>query len=583
MVAAGRASWHQCDGADVHASHRAAHHEGFWTGGHRVVAFIEGFCVYPEGPQVGQPAVLMPFWREIIQELYRLRGDGVRQYRRALIGIPKKGAKTTIIAWLALYHTIADDEPNPKNVCAAANDDQADLVFTAAKETCRMGGGARDASDGMSLATMTELWDREILVPGKPGASLRRLASGGGNLDGPNLYFRARDEIHEWTTQKNQTTYTVLSQGGALRAQPLSLDITTAGWDRDTIAYRAYEHALKVMERPDLDPTLFCVWWEAPQLCSGEWEGRGPYEGAAGAPIDYRSEEGWRVANPAAGYTVSYERYLEDLNDPEMTEGVARRYRLNQWTDTQDIWLPRPWSAYKAPESYQIDPARRTVAFLDASTRYDSTGIVWADAEPDGAGGLSVRVKQRAWERPYDDAGHPAEGWSVPFIEVRAHLYSMHFGSMPGEAWTAEDGTCACGCGETFEPLGFESIGFDPARVTLMTEEWRGDGLPMIEVPQTDARMVPGFQALFMLLKADRFAHDGDVMLARHVGNSTVRWAASGGQRLDRKQRSDRRPNDLAVGLVGCAYLLDKGPDERKPEPAAPMFFGRKAMLGGDA
>ena len=430
---------------------------------------------------------------------------------------------------------------------------------------------------------MTERWDREILVPSKPGASLRRLASGGGNLDGPNLYFRARDEIHEWTTNKNETTYTVISQGGALRAQPLIVDITTAGWDRETIAYRAYEHALKVMEHPELDPTLFAVWWEAPTVCSGEWAGKGPYEGAAGEAVDYRSEEGWRGANPAAGYTVSYERYLEDLADPEMTEGVARRYRLNQWTDAQDIWLPKPWDSYRAQSPYAIDPARRTVAFIDASTRYDSTGIVWADAEPDDDGGLRVRVKARAWERPLDDAGHPLDGWSVPFIEVRAHLYSLHFGTRAGEAWTADDGTCGCGCGETFAPLGFEAIGFDPARITLMTEEWRTAGLPMVDVPMTDQRMVPGFQSLFQLLKGDRFEHDGDTTLARHVGNSAVRWAASGGQRLDRKQRTERRHNDLAVGLVGCAYLLDKGEEPVKPAPLPPMFFGRHAMLDAQA
>lgn len=584
LAATNAATWHECDGADVHLAHRAAHRTGFWTEGHRVVGFIEGWCVYPEGPLRGKPVVLMPFWREIILELYRLRLDGLRQYRRALIGLPKKSNKTCGIAWLALYHTVIDPEPSPRNVCAAANDDQADLVFMAAKTTCEEGAGARDATPGLSLATMTERWDREILVPLKPGASLRRLASGGGNLDGPNLYFRARDEVHEWTTAKNQTTYTVISQGGALRSQPLSVDITTAGWDRETIAYRAYEHALKVMQHPDLDPTLFAVWWEAPTVCSGEWAGKGPHEGAAGEAIDYRSEEGWRGANPAAGYTVSYERYLEDLSDPEMTEGVARRYRLNQWTDVQDVWLPRPWAAYTAKSAYTIDPARRTVAFIDASTRYDSTGIVWADAVPVDDGGWRVRVKSRAWERPTDDAGHPLEGWSVPFIEVRAHLYSMHFGAKAGEPWTAEDGTCGCGCGETFEPLGFEAVGYDPARITLMTEEWRAAGLPMVEVPSTDARMVPGFQSLFQLLKAERFQHDGDAMLARHVGNSAVRWAASGGQRLDRKQRTERRPNDLAVGLVGVAYLLDKGAEPVKPAPVPPMFFGRRSVLTeGDA
>jgi phage terminase large subunit-like protein len=561
----GSATFHRCDGSQAHPAHREAHRAGFWTEGHRVIAFIEGYCVFPEGPQQHKPALVVPFWAEILVELYRLADNGLRQYRASLIGLPKKNAKSTYVAWLGLYHTLADDEPSPKNVCAGANDDQADLVFNHAKETAEHGDAARDATPDMNLKTLTERWDREILVPSKPGAVLRRVASGGGNLDGPNLYFRALDEIHEYTTPKNNDTYRVLFQGGALRRQPLFVMITTAGWDKDTLAGRQYERGKVLEDDPTIAPEFLFLWFEAPEIASGEWAGKGPFEVGKGERLDYRSEEAWRAANVGAGQIpgLTYERYLEDLRtDVEMTEAVARRYRLNQWTETEESWMPAPWQSYRA--EFTIGPGTRNVCAIDASTHYDATAVTWWGIEGMGEG-MVARSKSRVWERPTGPDGEPVDDWSVPFIEVKAHLYSMHHGTRhEAESWCRE-GVCIC-CGQAFEPMRFEAIGFDPARVTYMTEEWRLDGLPMVEVPQ-GKRMAEGFQAFFQLLVEHRFEHDGDEVVARHIRNSAVKLDAEGNRRLDRKNTSRRRANDAAITQVLCAYLLRTPPEVVKEIP----------------
>jgi phage terminase large subunit-like protein len=572
---AGTAIWHQCDGAGVWPAHRQIHRAGFYTEGHLVLTFIRNYCVFPEGPKAGQPAELMPFWDEIILQLYMLRDDGLRIYRRALIGVPKKNNKTTMLGWLSAYHTVADTEPSPVNVCAAAGDDQADLVFEALKATCEGGDGAKLGADPFNLKAKTERFEREVQSKDN-GGRCRRLASAGGNLDGPNLYFRALDEIHEWRTAKNIQTYTVLSQGGALRAQPLLVMITTAGWDRQSLAWRIYQHGQRVAEKPSLDPAFFFVWYESPELAAGEWAGKGPYEKKKSERLDYRSKEAWYGANPAAGYTVDYERYLEDLGDPEMTEAVARRYRLNQWTETQESWLPSPWDSYRASRPYAIraQSERRRVVVIDGSRRYDSTAVLWAEGRKDEDGLMHVRVKLRAWERPIDPrTGSPQEDWSIPYDEVRGHLQALHFGTRGRETWS-KDGACVC-CEQVFEPLQEEAIGFDPAYLSQFADDLKGEGLPFVEIPQSDVRMVKGFNQLFELLKDGRFEHDGDQVLSRHVANSTARWARSGaGQRLDRPTGTDRREIDAAITLEMAAYLLSLPPPERNQGP--------QIFLGGD-
>ena len=575
-VEAGTATWHQCDGADVHPAHRETHEAGFWTEGHRVIAFIEGYCVYPEGDLMGQPAVVMPWCREAIFELYRLReSDGLRQYRRAYIGVGKKNAKTVLGGWLGLYHTVADDEPTPKNVCAAANDDQADLVYEAAKATAEQGAGARDAKPGLNLGTLAEPWEREILVPDRPGASLRRLASGGGNLDGPNLYVRILDELHEWTTNKNQDTYTVLSQGGALRRQPLFIQLTTAGWDQDSLCYRVYEHAKKVQDDQSVDVYLFALIYESPEV------------DADGEPSDHRSREWWETANPAAGYTVTFERYLEDLEDPEMTEATARRYRGNQWTDTVEVWLPQPWAAYLAPAPFRVRPADeaagiRTVASIDAATKRDSTVITWWEAEGTDDE-MRVRSQSRVWERPTGADGKPVEGWRLPQAEVKAHAYSLHFGTTHEDETWCRDGVCVC-CGEAFEPLGLESFGYDPGfGFWAGADAWEEDGLPMIEIRQTDERAVPGYQLWFRLMTEDRYQHDGDAVVERHVRNSVVRQARTmSGERIERRSTSQRRANDATVTQWMNAYLLTAPPAGSSYKPRV-FVFGEDEEDGDDA
>ena len=64
---------------------------------------------------------------------FRLRQDGTRRFRKAYIEIPKKNGKTQLIAGLALYMLLADNEPGAEVYVAAADRDQARILFGAAK------------------------------------------------------------------------------------------------------------------------------------------------------------------------------------------------------------------------------------------------------------------------------------------------------------------------------------------------------------------------------------------------------------------------------------------------------------------
>jgi phage terminase large subunit-like protein len=99
---------------------------------------VEQYTCFTNGEWIGRPFRLQPWQRRLIYELFEVNDDDLRRYRWALVGVPKKNGKTELAAALALYFLLGDDEPSPLVVCAAASDEQADLVYGAAKTMVTM-------------------------------------------------------------------------------------------------------------------------------------------------------------------------------------------------------------------------------------------------------------------------------------------------------------------------------------------------------------------------------------------------------------------------------------------------------------
>ena len=90
----------------------------------RVCAWFPRFCSHSKGRDfAGKPLDLLPYQTQLI--LRPLFGwvradDGLRRFRKAFIEIPKKQGKTTLVAGLALYMLLADNEPGAEVYVAAS-------------------------------------------------------------------------------------------------------------------------------------------------------------------------------------------------------------------------------------------------------------------------------------------------------------------------------------------------------------------------------------------------------------------------------------------------------------------------------
>jgi len=89
----------------------------------------------------------------------------------------------------------------------------------------------------------------------------------------------------------------------------------------------------------------------------------------------------------------------------------------------------------------------------------------------------------------------------------------------------------------------------DPARWARTYQILESEGLPIVEFPQSPARMVPATTRFFQAVTNKGLTHSGDPRLARHVANCRVRPTTRGSM-ISKDAKKSPRKIDLAVAAV---------------------------------
>jgi phage terminase large subunit-like protein len=268
---------------------------------------------HTDGPFALEPFNLRPWQVRIIKGLFKTRKDGKRQHRTCLLMLPRKNGKSVIAAALAIYFLLFDGEIGAQVYSAAADKDQAALVFNVAAKMIR--------NDPELLAQCEIVDSQKRIVHRASGSFYRAISAEAYSKHGFNASVVIYDELHAAPDRK---LWDVLSTSQGARAQPLMMAITTAGYDRHSILWELYSHAKKVEENPELDPTFLPILYEAP------------------IDADWTDEKVWKVANPALGDFRSLEEMrtmAARAKEIPAQENTFRRLYLNQWTEQASRWI----------------------------------------------------------------------------------------------------------------------------------------------------------------------------------------------------------------------------------------------------
>lgn len=215
----------------------------------RAVTFIENLC-HTKGKWAGTPFWLLPWQEQLIRDIFGIvKPDGNRQFRTAFVEICKKVGKSELAAAVALYLLYADNEPSAEVYGAAADRQQASIVFDVAKQMVEMSPALMKRSKLMGAT--------KRIVNYSNAGYYQVLSAEVGGKHGFSVSGLVFDEIH---TQPNRQLYDVLTKGSSdARQNPLHFIITTAGNDRHSIAYELHTKAVDILEGRRVDPTFYPV------------------------------------------------------------------------------------------------------------------------------------------------------------------------------------------------------------------------------------------------------------------------------------------------------------------------------------
>jgi phage terminase large subunit-like protein len=337
------------------------------------------------------------------------------------------------------------------------------------------------------LAMRTQTFQDRLYVPGT-GSTFAVLPAVPRNLEGLDPSLAIVDEIGV----VDRRTYEVIAAASGKRPTSLTLCIGTPSPDGDeSVMYDLVRHG-----RDHDDPTFRLVEYGAPDGC------------------DLDDETAWEAANPALDDFLARDA-MRALLPPKLREQTYRRARLGQWTDgADDPWLPPgAWDALATGET--IPDGTEVVLGLDGSFSQDATALV------------AVTVAEHPhvdvvglWEAPAGDAEY-----RVPVLDVEDAIRHAC------RRWRVRE------------------IVADPFRWTRTLQVLADDRLPVVEFPQSPARLTPATSGVYEAVVNRTVTHSGDARLARHVANAVLH-VDTRGSRVQKEHKHSRHRVDLAVATI---------------------------------
>ena len=487
----------------------------------RAVTFIENLC-HTKGKWAGTPFWLLPWQEQLIRDIFGIvKADGNRQFRTVFVEICKKVGKSELAAAVALYLLYEDNEPSAEVYGAAADRQQASIVFDVAKQMVEMSPALMKRSKLMGAT--------KRIVNYSNAGYYQVLSAEVGGKHGFSVSGLVFDEIH---TQPNRQLYDVLTKGSSdARQNPLHFIITTAGNDRHSIAYELHTKAVDILEGRRVDPTFYPVVYG---LKDDE---------------DWEDEANWYKVNPSLGYTVDIERLRDAYGEAKQNpadEVTFKWLRCNMWVSSTVAWIPD--AIYmRGNEPIDVDAlaGRDCYAGLDLSSTGDITALV-------------LIFPPRNEDEKYVLLPYfwiPEE--TIP-RRVKANSVPYDIWEKQGYIMSTEGNVIHYDFIEKFimdlsEKYHILEIAVDRWNATQMIQNLEGEGFTIVPFGQGFSSMSAPTKEFYRLLMEGRIIHGGNPVLGWMAGNVVIDTDPAGNIKVTKAKSKEK-----IDGIVAAIMALDR-------------------------
>lgn len=450
---------------------RMRHTQGKWAG-------------TPLRPDAWQVAfIIAPIFGWVTKDTF---GRVLRIVRNAWIEVPRKNGKTTIASGLGLYLAFADGEAGAQVIAAAGSKDQAMNAF---RPAYLIAGNSPDFK-----AAGIQSLKKEIVRPGDQ-SFMKAVGSIGDLLQGTNPSGFIADEMH---VHKDMSVIDALESGTGARDQPLGLIITTADDGGQLTPY--------AQRRAHIE-----------QLCRGAVKSTSEYGVVFAVPesADPHAEATWKSANP--GYGISPTKaFMQAESDKAKASpaNLARflRLNLNVRTKQETKYLDlRVWDRNASVVSELSLAGRECFGGLDLASTSDLCALAWLFP---GESGFDAIWRLWTPEENLKALDKRTNGAASQWVK------EGFLKATPGNV--ADYDYIRAQINADREKFKVAGVAFDPWNSSQMVNDLVSDGVPMIKLPQTLARLSSPTKELQRVLLEGT---EGRPML-RHGGNPAVRWQA---------------------------------------------------------
>ncbi len=479
------------------------------------VTFFPRFLIHVKGEWAGQPFELDP-WQadEIIRPLFGWkRKDGTRRYRTVYVEVPRKNGKSSLSAGIALYLLFADREAGGEIYSCAADRDQAAIVFDVAKQMVVY---------SPELSARSEIYRRSIVVP-RTGSAYHVLSADAPTKHGKNASGVIFDELH---AQPNRELWDVLNTSTGARRQPVTVAITTAGYDRQSICWEVHEYARRVNEGIIEDDSFL------------------PVIHGAGEDADWRDPAVWKAVNPGLNRSVKLD-YIEQqakraIETPTY-QNTFRRLHLNQWTQQNSRFIDlASWNACSAAPDLGTLEKRYASAGLDLSSTTDLSALVLLFA-PWEKEGDPYDVLAWFW-MPEENVAKRARKDGVPYdLWVKNGLIEATHGNVIDYEVIRKR------INEIRARFYIHELAIDRWNATYIATQLQTDGITVVPFGQGYRDMSAPTKDLEALVVGKRLRHGGNPVLRWMADNVSVKQDPAGNLKPDKAKSNGRIDGIVAL------------------------------------
>ena len=460
-------------------------------------------------------------------------GRTVRRFRSATLWVAKKNMKSPTLAAWTVYLAFGDGEQGQK-------------VFPTAKDGAQIRENVVRHIHEMILRSPDLLSECKINkttgnVLHKPSSSLIMPLSSDNvasqkSKEGLNGSVVV-DEVHIVDRQHMRR----ISRAGISRAEPLQIEVSTAGDEPESYGFARFQYAESVIAGRIEDDTTLAIIYAAPQDVSDE--------DIHADPVKFG-----RMANPAWGHTVKQSEFMSDYNRSKaVLSDFAdfKKYRLNIWQQSSNPWLSiHDWQSCSTTKSRPPADAV-TYGGLDLSRTTDLTA--WLLYQP----GDNPKCWGHYW-CPRGRAVELSESFEIPLLDWAAAGWV----TLNDERVIDRGLIHARIKADARELSQLRYVGYDPYNaddtVKYCTDEL---DLEMVEVRQGVQSLSAPSKYLAELVVSHLLDHSNDPVLAWMLTNTSVKADENGNIKPVKTVGGKRKHIDGIVALIMAVYTSQANAD----------------------